>query len=39
MIATWVEQPYALSERSSFAKHTIDTIRLAAARQHLWTRC
>lgn len=35
MIASMVEQPLTEGNRASFAKHTIDTIRLAAARQHL----
>jgi hypothetical protein len=35
MIATMVEQPFAGGDRRAFVKHTIDTVRLAAARQHL----
>ena len=35
MIASMVEQPFVEGDRRSLAKHTIDTIRLAAARQHL----
>lgn len=35
MVASMVEQPFVEGARVSFAKHTMDTIRLAAARQHL----
>lgn len=35
MIATMVEVPSSYGTRTSLARHTIDTIRLAAARQHL----
>ncbi len=35
MIAAMVELPLSNDSRMSVARHTIDTIRLAAARQHL----
>lgn len=35
MVAAMVEQPLQATSRMSYARHTIDTVRLAAARQHL----